>query len=79
MFKSKRLPHWFHQRFKAYGLLAPSIRVDDYNLNNPDYDIKQLRVTRDGNYEPERNRNSRLTKVSVNFKSGIQNVEARTC
>ncbi len=79
VFNSDRLPNWFHKRFKSYALLAPSIRVDDYNLNNPDYEIKQLRVTRDGNYEPERNRNSRLTKVSVNFKSGIQNVEARTC
>lgn len=79
MFKSARVPNWFHDRFKAYALMAPSLRVDDYNLNNPSYDIKLLRVIRDGNYEPERNPNSRLTKVSVNFKEGIQNVEARKC
>lgn len=71
---SKMLPKYIHDRFKSYGLMADKIYVSDYNKNNSDYFIKEKQVRKNGGYEPEYNKGSRLSSVIVDFKGGLEGV-----
>ena len=80
-FFSKYWPKEYHDRLKIYGLMADILRVSDYNMVNSDYNIKQLRIIRSGNYAPEYQDKNRLrmAKVTVEFKSGIQSIIKSLC
>jgi len=74
------LPKWLLDRFKVYALLSPKILlVSDYNWNNSDYDIRQKNVVRESGFAPEYRVNSRLSKVVVDFGSGIKSIIASNC
>lgn len=73
-FMSELLPQWVHDRLMTYGMMATSLFVSDYCKNNSDYNIKMKRVVKDGGYEPEYNRLSRLASVKVDMKEGIQSI-----
>jgi len=83
--KTHPLPKWLHDRFKVYGLMADTLRVSDYNRNNSDYSISRKQVVKDGNYEPEyydkqtAHTKIRMSKVTVDFKEGIQSVIKSSC
>lgn len=77
--KTGRLPKWLHDRFKTYGLMADRLYVTDYNKNNSDYNISMKRIVADGGYAPEYKIKSRLARVTVDFKEGIQNVIKSLC
>lgn len=71
---SRFLPQYIHDRFMAYGMMADSIFVSDYNYNNSDYNIRKKRIVADGGYEPVYNAMNRLSDVKVDFKEGIQSI-----
>lgn len=71
---SKPMPHWLHERFKAYGMMADELYVSDYNKNNSDYNIKRKPIVKSGGYEPTYYLHSRLLNVKTKFKEGIQGV-----
>lgn len=78
--KSSSLPFWFHERFKAYGLIgADKTLVGDYNLNNADYNIKQYSVQLDSGYKPDYKGYRRETVVSCEFKPAVQNLKRSRC
>jgi hypothetical protein len=68
------MPKYIHDRLKVYGLMADSLYVSDYNLNNADYDIKFKAVVKTGGYEPKYYTRNRLSSVVCAFKEGIQGV-----
>lgn len=68
------VPMWLHKRLMSYGLMADYLFVSDYNRNNSDYEIKHLRVIKDGGYEPEYIIGNRLSSVELNFKAGQQSI-----
>tara|TARA_R110000868_G_scaffold35798_1_gene127833 strand:- start:822 stop:1892 length:1071 start_codon:yes stop_codon:yes gene_type:complete len=78
---SKMMPKEYHDRFKVYGMMADVLRVSDYNYSNSDWNISQLRIKPNGNYAPEYyNKNRvRLSKVTVDFKAGVQNIIKSLC
>lgn len=80
-FFSKLYPKEYHDRLKVYGMMADVLRVSDYNYSNSDWNISQLRVKPNGNYAPEYyNKNRvRLSKVTVDFKAGVQNIIKSLC
>ena len=83
------LPKWVHDRIKSYGLMADTVLVSDYNLNNSDYSIKRKGVMKSGAYEPTyldgkrfdkslRSR-QRTSKVSVQFRENTESVIKNIC
>lgn len=68
------LPFWFHQRFYSYGLMADNCYVSDYNMNNPNYNIKHFAVKRNASYTIKYDNNSlRMKKVlDMKFVEQIQ-------
>ncbi len=77
--KAGSLPFWFHARFKSYGLQSDELLVSDYNINNPDYDIKLFSVQWDSSYNPDYKNYSRYQKVTCEFKAAIQNLKRTRC
>lgn len=77
--KSSSLPFWFHERFKAYGLMADTLLVSDYNLNNSDYNIKRYSVQGESAYNPEYKGYKRETQVTCEFKPATQNLKRSRC
>lgn len=77
--RSGSLPFWIHERFKAYGLLADQLLVSDYNVNNPNYNIKRFPVIADSSYNPDYKGWSRNSKVKVEFKAQVQNIVRTRC
>ena len=78
---SHYMPKEYHDRFKVYGMMADELRVSDYNRNNSDYNISQLKISPASGYEPtyqDMNRR-RISKVEVTFKAGVQNVIKSLC
>ena len=73
-YQSRLLPQYIHDRFMVYGMMANALYVSDYNRSNSDYNIKQFRIHKAGNYEPVPNKANRLTFVSVDFVAGIQSI-----
>lgn len=71
---SKMIPKYLHDRLKAYGLMADFLYVSDYNVNNPDYNIKKKLIVKAGSYEPVPYKGTRLMNVTVDFKEGYQSV-----
>lgn len=69
---SELLPKVHHDRLKAYCFMGNKVLVSDYNRNNSDYNIKQKQVVKAGGYEPTYYTRSRMSKVTVDFKEGIQ-------
>jgi hypothetical protein len=78
-YESALQPKWVHDRLKAYGLMADTLLVSDYNWNNADYEVDQKGVVCDGSYEPDYNENTRYSNVKVQFKERIQNVIRDKC
>lgn len=74
-----RLPKWLHDRFKAYGLMADTLLVSDYNYNNADYNVKRKGVVCESGYEPDWRQYSRFAKVRVEFKENQQNLIRKRC
>ena len=78
--RTNLLPMWFHERFYAYALMADQLYVSDYNINNPDYNLKNFYVVADGNYIPVYNNWTRYMKVlDLDFKKGDQFVFRDRC
>jgi hypothetical protein len=77
--KSSSLPFWFHERFKAYGLMADYTLVSDYNLNNSDYNIKLYSVQGESSYNPGYRGFPRETMVTCEFKPAVQNIKRSRC
>lgn len=77
--KSSSLPFWFHERFKSYGLVADTLLVSDYNLNNSDYNIKQYSVQGDSSYSPDYKNYRRETPVRCEFRPATQNIKRQRC
>lgn len=77
--KSSSLPFWFHERFKAYGLMSDKLLVSDYNMNNSDYGIKLYSVQRDSSYNPDYKNAVRETMVKCEFKPAVQNLKRQRC
>ena len=77
--KSSSLPFWFHERFKVYGLMADTLLVSDYNMNNADYNIKLYSVQGDSSYNPDWKNFPRETMVKCEFKPAIQNLKRNRC
>ncbi|MBU3681644.1 MAG: hypothetical protein FGM16_06870 [Flavobacterium sp.] len=80
-FFSKLWPKEYHDRLKTYGMMADVLRVSDYNYANSDWNISQLKIKPNGNYAPEyydKNR-VRMSKVTVDFKAGVQNIIKSLC
>lgn len=88
-FDSYYLPKWVHDRFKAYALMADTLLVSDYNINNSDYFIKQKGVRKAAGYEPvyldTKNFDGgsrylqRRSKVSVEFREAVESVIKNNC
>jgi hypothetical protein len=80
-YNSFLLPKYIHDRFKVYGCMADTLQVSDYNVNNSDYDIRRKNVKIEGAYEPTYYDKGflRMSKVSVNFRRGIQGVIKTKC
>lgn len=78
---STMLPKAYHDRIKAYALMADMLYVSDYNRNNSDFNIKKKQVIKAGAYEPNYVEHSwlRMQMVTVDFKEGIQRVIKSSC
>lgn len=70
-----------HDRLKIYALMSDRLLVSDYNINNSDYNIRQLPIIKSGAYEPVYldNKRRRLSKVTVEFKAGVQHIIKSLC
>lgn len=89
-FNSKPLPAWVHKQLESVMMLAQTILVSDYNINNDDYFIKQMAVAKKGNYDPKYNEKGkhfdlslqefgRRTPVSVTFIKRVQSLISSNC
>lgn len=81
MFMSGYFKKDWHDRLKVYALMADTLLVSDYNINNSDYNIDKLAIVKAGNYEPvyqDKNRR-RISKVVVEFKAGTQQIIKSLC
>ena len=89
-FNSKPLPAFVHKQLATILMMADTILVSDYNINNADYFIQQKQVIKKGNYEPKyvetgkhydlsMQEYGRRDKVSLEFLEGIQSVIKSTC
>lgn len=78
---SAPIPHWMHARLAVYGFNdADIIRLSDYNINNPEYDLNRFCVEDDGNYVPKYRKASRYSKVDVDFRAATQyQIRTRCC
>jgi hypothetical protein len=74
-----QLPFWIHQRFKSYGMLADTIKVSDYNINNTDYNLNRFCVVPDGSYNIDYKGYTRYPKAHMSFKSQIQFIMRNRC
>jgi hypothetical protein len=65
--------------------MSDKLFVSDYNYNNPDYSYNRKSVIKAGGYAPDYKVKgygsiySRLSRVSVDFKEGIQSVIKSLC
>lgn len=88
VFDGKLWGHEYHQRFQIYAMMAgtgsstsSALFVSDYNVQNPDYAIKQLQIIKDSAYEPEyhvKNWN-RLQNVQLKFQPATQSMIKSLC
>lgn len=70
-----------HDRMKIYGLMADVRQMSDYNINNSDYNIRQVSVKPTGPYEPKYNDKLWYNKqsVKVKFENGYQHLIKSIC
>lgn len=83
------LPRWVHERFEVYGMMADTIFVSDYNINNSDYSIKRKGVRPAGNYlpnylDPKRFQRTmlhrqRTSDVKVDFREDTESLIKSLC
>jgi hypothetical protein len=65
--------------------MSDKLFVSDYNYNNPDYSFNRKSVIKAGGYAPDYKMKgygalySRLARVTVDFKEGIQGVIKSLC
>lgn len=80
-FQSGLWPKWVHDRLKTYGLMAYQTLVSDYNINNSDYEIRQMLIVKDGAHSPEYFDKDWLRRSDVNltFKAGYQSLVTSQC
>lgn len=72
-------PKYIHDGLMIYGMMADNLFVSDYNLLNADYNIKQLGIVADSNYEPTYYNYRRTAMVKLNFKRAVQSVIKTNC
>lgn len=74
-------PQWVHTGLMVDGMMADTLLVSDYNINNSDYNIKQMGVVRDSGWEPTyfNDKGRRIAGVKVNFKRAVQGVIKTNC
>ena len=87
--RSNLLPKYVHDRFKAYGCMADTLLVSDYNYNNADYFINRKSVVLDSGYEPKylgakhfdkkMRYRQRSSYVEVTFREGVESVDKSLC
>lgn len=80
-FTSRLWPKEYLDRLSVYMMMAKTRKVSDYNINNSDYNIKQLLVVPEGSWEPEYHEKDHNLKqnVPVKFRSGQQSIIASDC
>lgn len=82
---SNLLPTWIHKQLATVMMMADTVLVSDYNINNPDYFINRKNVIKKGSYKPkyqEKGKHSDLVSqdffrrdpVSVEFVEGVQSI-----
>ena len=87
---TKPLPAWLHKQLANVMMMADTVLVSDYNINNADYFIQRKNVIKKGNYEPKYHEKGkhfdlslqefgRRDPVSIEFLEGIQSVIKSTC
>lgn len=80
-FTSKLWPKEYLDRLSVYMMMAKTRKVSDYNINNSDYNIKQLLVVPEGSWEPEYHEkdHNRKQNLPAKFRSGQQSIIASDC
>lgn len=73
-----RMPSDVHKYLKTNVLQANTILITDYNTDNANEHVN-TQVVRDGGYEPQWSKRSKLAKVSVEFKSAFDNMRKLNC
>jgi hypothetical protein len=81
IYKSLPQPQVIHERLSVYGMMADEIRASDYNRISSDWEIKRLKVKREGGYEakPFTKEGSRKAVVEVKFRKQIQGTIKTIC
>jgi len=70
-----------HDRLKVYGMMADAVQISDYNINNADYNIRQLPVVKASAYQPTYQDKvwNRKQKVELKFRNGFQGLIKSLC
>lgn len=70
-----------HERLMYYMALADEVIISDYNLVNPDYNLKRLAVTFESSYEAEETANyyKRGAKATLKFRKRVQSAIKSKC
>lgn len=78
--KTDMLPIWLHQRLYAYAFQSQNIYISDYNVNNADYNLKNIAVIADSAYTPQYRNYSRYMRVNdMKFKEQTQFIYKDRC
>lgn len=86
-YESGLLPEYIHTRFSTFAMMADTMFVSDYNINNSDWNINRKNIVKSegASYEPEwLDRTADWQKrdksfVKVQFNRGVQSVEKYNC
>lgn len=77
---TKNAPLWLLERFVAYAMSSDKLLVSDYNINNPNYNLKSFWVVSDVGIKPTYKGYSRFMKVlDTEFKEGQQYIFRDRC
>lgn len=81
--KTDMVPYDVLERFEVFGRFAEEMLVTDYNLINPDYNIKQRSVKIEGDFTPDYdtsfNGRTRLVMLELGFVDRVRDIERRIC
>lgn len=82
-FYSHPISQEYSDRLSIYMMLSINTKVSDYNLNNSDYNIKQLGIRKATAFEPTyydtKIGGIRMAKVKIEFNARIQNLISSLC
>lgn len=77
---TKNAPLWLLERFVGYAMSADQLFVSDYNVNNPNYNLKKFWVVSDVGIKPLYKGYSRYMKViDTEFREGQQYIFRDRC